>query len=204
MASGSKYSRWLGQGLCGECGKTPVVKGHVRCPKCTETHRKRDLRYISKLSFSRVLAKQRGRRESGWGEQGILMADGKPLTHKVFDEVLAFQGNCCAICSKFFFGAKREKAADHAHTNPDGSGLFRGVLCGRKTGCNMRYVPRLDHASVTVLNLVLAAPDAEPEERRTAAYLLDPPFQRWLAGKKTPRQTLYSVRSMEEALTNGP
>jgi hypothetical protein len=203
MQASFKYSRWLGQGLCGECGKMPAVKGHVRCAKCAETHRKRDSRYLNKLPLSRVLARARVKRQSGWDKQGILMVDGKPLTHEVFDAVLAFQGNCCAICSKFFFGAKREKAADHAHTNPDGSGLFRGVLCGRKTGCNLKYVPRLEHASLTVLNLVFVAPDAEPEERRTAAYLLDPPYQRWLAGKKTPRKTLYTVRSVEEAMTNG-
>lgn len=205
MPSGSKYARWLAKGLCGDCGRGPRLEGRIRCARCSDLHDKRNRRYLGRMAPAKLLLRKRGLRERNWERQGILMTNGDPLTHEVFDAVLEFQRNRCAICDKQFFGVRRETAADHAHENEDGSGRFRGVLCGRKTGCNLKCVPRLDHAAQTVLDLVLLAPDTEEAERRTAAYLLSSPYSQWL-GHKLKQQHYVRMRSKnavrEEAIVS--
>jgi hypothetical protein len=118
-------------------------------------------------------ARYRHRREVAWAKQGIVEADGTPLRWETYEAVLAFQGGRCPICERVFFLHERRNAcADHDHQ----FGVFRGILCGGKLGCNLRHVGaferrgRLDNAPLTT-----------EVERRVYGYITRSPYQKWLA-----------------------
>ena len=114
-------------------------------------------------------------RERAWRKNGVLEPDGsgRTLSWETYEAVLRFQGGRCAVCDKVFFvGDKRSAAADHDHK----TGLFRGVLCGVKRGCNLRFVGKVEHLGIT------KAVSGTGEEA-ALKYLADPPAQRWLRSR---------------------
>lgn len=52
------------------------------------------------------------------------------MTHEQRDEMLAKQGNCCAICKTTDPGGRHGWHTDHCHS----SGVVRGILCNN---CNL-------------------------------------------------------------------
>lgn len=109
------------------------------------------------------------KREIRWAEQGIVLADGRPLTAAVYLAVLQFQHGRCALS-----GVKTlwdTMGADHDHK----SGLFRGILAYAVNHHALATFERTGHWKSEAL---------EDAMRR---YLADPPYQRWLrANVKTP------------------
>ncbi len=118
-------------------------------------------------------------REKYWRTQGILEPDGSvPLKWETYVAVMKFQDTRCAVCDKLFFvNDKGADTADHEHKNADGSGPFRGVLCGKKRGCNWRFVGKVERFK----NLKIVKGSGEEAAK---AYIANPPARRWLeAGK---------------------
>jgi hypothetical protein len=115
------------------------------------------------------------RAERGWAKQGILLPDGSgPLTYPIYAAVRAYQNGRCACCERVLFvGDNRGECADHWHKNSDGSGPFRGVLCGGKRGCNFRFVGKVERYKIR---------KGKPGTGEEAAlrYLAHPPAQAWL------------------------
>lgn len=156
------------KGLCLECCSKPAAAaGRSYCFRCERLRKRR--------------ASSLRARERSWATQGIALADGSPLTMAVYGEVLAFQRGCCGICGKFFMADKGEQAADHDHA----TGLFRGVLCGGKRGCNLQWAPRFDHLALDELRSIMETSPVE-RSRRIIGYLLATPYKRWLVARGHP------------------
>jgi hypothetical protein len=114
-------------------------------------------------------------REKYWRTQKILEPDGSgPLKWATYQAVMKFQDNRCAVCDKLFFvNDKGSDTADHDHV----TGLFRGVLCGKRRGCNWRFVGKVER--FPKLKIVKGS-----GEEAAKAYVANPPAKRWLeAGK---------------------
>ena len=110
-------------------------------------------------------------RERYWRKQGILEPNGSgPLKWETYIAVKEFQNGRCAVCDKIFFvGDKRGDTADHDHL----TGLFRGVLCGGRRGCNWRFVGKVERFKK--LKIV-----QKSGEEAALSYLSSPPAKRWL------------------------
>lgn len=115
-------------------------------------------------------------REKYWRAQGILEPDGsgKFLTWETYQAVMRFQNNRCAVCDKVFFANdKGADTADHSHE----TGLFRGVLCGKRRGCNWRFVGKIERFK----NLKIQKGSGEEAARN---YLANPPAKQWVGAGK--------------------
>ncbi len=112
----------------------------------------------------RSLAAKIHAKERSWAKQGIKFR-GRPLTYEVYLVARErVQGGCCAVCSRNFgLFAKGAEAADHDHK----TGEFRGVLCAKKTGCNLAIIGRYERGQVR--NLTAKA------IRAAQRYLTSPP-----------------------------
>ena len=122
-------------------------------------------------------------RENSWRRAGILEPDGSGrfLSWATYEAVFEFQGKRCALCDRVFFhGERRNASADHDHK----TGLFRGILCGGKIGCNLKFVARVEnhgrqrHIDNDEPNGLPLADDEVHE------YLNFPPAQGWLRSMK--------------------
>lgn len=82
------------------------------------------------------------RREKDWGNAGI-MYHGGPLSWTVYVYVRdIIQKGRCAVCGRDFrLFRKGAESADHDHKTHE----FRGVLCSKKTGCNLAIIGRYEH-----------------------------------------------------------
>jgi hypothetical protein len=116
-------------------------------------------------------------RERYWHKQGIMEPDGSGfLTWETYKAVMEFQHNRCGVCDKIFFADdKGSDTADHAHGKND-MGPFRGVLCGKRRGCNWRFVGKVERFP----NLKIRDGTGEHAAK---LYLEDPPAQQWLRQK---------------------
>lgn len=110
-------------------------------------------------------------REQYWRKQGIKEPDGSgPLKWETYQAVKEFQRNRCAVCDKVFFvGDKGSDVADHDHL----SGLFRGVLCGKRRGCNWRFVGKIERFKLLKIQ-------KGSGEEAAKQYVANPPAQLWL------------------------
>jgi Recombination endonuclease VII len=122
----------------------------------------------TRLPYSKI-------RERYWARQGILEPDGSgPLTWDTYQAVKQFQRNRCAVCDKLFFeDDKGSDTADHSHETR----LFRGVLCGKRRGCNWRFVGKVERFK----SLVIKKGTGEEAAKQ---YLASPPAAQWLASKE--------------------
>ena len=114
-------------------------------------------------------------RERHWRKQGILEPDGSGrfLTWDTYQAVKKFQHDICAVCDKkFFVNDKGSDTADHSHE----TGLFRGVLCGKRRGCNWRFVGKVERFK----SMKIEKGSGEEAARR---YLENPPAKIWLEQK---------------------
>lgn len=115
-------------------------------------------------------------REWLWRKQGILEPDnsGKSLSWQTYQAVFEFQKRRCGICEKIFFvGDKRASGADHNHQ----TGLFRGVLCLGRRGCNFRFAGRVERMK----NLKVMKGSGK---EAALAYIANPPAARWVRSRK--------------------
>lgn len=112
--------------------------------------------------------------EKGWLKQGIKEPDGSAsLSYETYKAVREFQDGRCACCDKILFlDDRRGEAADHDHK----TGLFRGVLCGAKRGCNFRFVGKVERYNIRLAKRGTG-------EEAALRYLKDVPAQRWLHNK---------------------
>jgi len=79
--------------------------------------------------------------------RGILF-NGHPVTHEEELLVMIEENGRCALCGRLFSmleGVRRSKNRDHRHENSDGSGPFRGFLCGGRNGCNFVVMSRYEN-----------------------------------------------------------
>lgn len=66
---------------------------------------------------------------------------GEPLRWEVYQRLLEFEGNRCPICGRDFrLWRSKQAAADHSHAD----GELRGVICARKSDCNLSLVGRYE------------------------------------------------------------
>lgn len=115
-------------------------------------------------------------REKYWRAQGITEPDGsgRSLTWETYIAVKRFQNNRCAVCDKIFFESdKGSDVADHDHATT----MFRGVLCGKRRGCNWRFVGKVERFR----SLWIGKGTGEEAAKK---YIADPPAQRWVAAGK--------------------
>lgn len=119
-------------------------------------------------------------REMNWKKRGIRIADGSFLDRETYTAVLAFQRGRCAVCGLDFTLSGQLSCADHHHR----SGLFRGVVCGGKRGCNLWAITRVETGRGIRRRNPRTDDDIAYLREVVGKYLADPPYARWIRSRK--------------------
>ena len=100
----------------------------VSCKHCGKTHIQNQ-REIRNNAHSMSCEEYKPPNWSGLDREDAIMRRVYNISVKEFNNLLFFQGNCCAICSKPIEKLRRRMNVDHDHE----TGKVRGILC---SGCN--------------------------------------------------------------------
>lgn len=158
-------------GNCIECRRLDNLARHA------ESNRRR-------LAAEKVVGSEAywKHRENNWRKQGILRVDGEPLDRETYAAVMRFQQMRCSICNVEFAFSGQLACAEHNHR----SGLFRGVACGGKRGCNAYWIYRVETGRGIKRRDPRTDEDVAAIRARVEEYLADPPYSRWLRSRAPP------------------
>lgn len=129
-----------------------------RCKSCDELHEQTG-REIKNGQASMSCANYKPPNWSGLEKQDNKIRKQYGISMRQFTELLAAQGDGCAICKKPMEAIRRRMNIDHCHDTNE----VRGILC---SGCNTG----LGHLGDNIEGL-----------QRAIAYLQNPPFKHALA-----------------------
>jgi hypothetical protein len=101
---------------------------NINCKSCGNIHIM-ETRSLRSGARSKKCEKYRSPNWSGFERQDVIIRKKYGISIEEFNNLLNFQNNCCAICSKPIQKLRRRMNIDHDHE----TGKVRGILC---SGCN--------------------------------------------------------------------